>query len=185
MARKPVLDGGKRDEIISAATELFFENGYEQTSVRMILDRVGGEVGMFYHYFKSKEELFQKAVDRFFFNYGANFSQLTEQCQSPEQFLHAVLEQFSAGMESYGRVSDNMHWTIKYALTARTVESMIPAIEKMLAKWDCGASLPPDIAAGRLLFAVSATLHAESFKAMTEQEKYAALEDCVKRLMDF
>ena len=41
MARKAVLEGGKRDEIIDAATELFFENGYEATSVRMIMDKVG------------------------------------------------------------------------------------------------------------------------------------------------
>lgn len=72
MPRKPVLEGGKRDEIISTAMQLFFENGYEATSVRMILDRVGGEVGMFYHYFKSKEELFQKVVDRFFLIIGSS-----------------------------------------------------------------------------------------------------------------
>ena len=51
MARKALLTGGKRDEIIYAAMELFFENGYEATSVRMILDKVNGEVCMFYHYF--------------------------------------------------------------------------------------------------------------------------------------
>ena len=52
MARKAVLTGGKRDEIIDIAMKLFFENGYEATSVRMIMNEVGGEIGMFYHYFK-------------------------------------------------------------------------------------------------------------------------------------
>ena len=55
MARKAVLQGGKRDEIIKVATKQFFENGYEETSIRSILNDVGGEVGMFYHYFKSKD----------------------------------------------------------------------------------------------------------------------------------
>jgi hypothetical protein len=41
MSRKPIIDGGKRDEIISAAMELFFEKGYEETSIRGILDVVG------------------------------------------------------------------------------------------------------------------------------------------------
>ena len=63
MARKPNPEGGKRDEIIAAATELFFTGGFEGTSVRKILGRVGGEVGMFYHYFASKEELFDVVVD--------------------------------------------------------------------------------------------------------------------------
>ena len=66
MPKKAILEGGKRDEIVYAAMQLFFEKGYEATSVRMILDKVHGEVGMFYHYFKSKEELFQKVVERFF-----------------------------------------------------------------------------------------------------------------------
>lgn len=44
MPKKAVLEGGKRDEIIYAAMELFFEKGYDATSVRMILDKVGGEV---------------------------------------------------------------------------------------------------------------------------------------------
>ena len=49
MARKAVLEGGKRDEIIMTAMKLFFEHGYEATSVRMIMNEVGGEIGMFYH----------------------------------------------------------------------------------------------------------------------------------------
>ena len=31
----------------------------------MILERVNGEVGMFYHYFNSKQEVFDKAVELF------------------------------------------------------------------------------------------------------------------------
>ena len=69
MARKPVLTGGKRDEIIKTATALFFEKGYEATSVRMIMEIVNGEIGMFYHYFKSKEELFDRVVEKFFDDY--------------------------------------------------------------------------------------------------------------------
>ena len=76
MARKPVLEGGKRDEIIDAATQLFFTEGFEGTSVRMILGRVGGEVGMFYHYFSSKEELFDIVVDRFFRQYALDFESM-------------------------------------------------------------------------------------------------------------
>ena len=58
MARKPAAEGGKKEALITTALKLFMENGYENTSVRMILNEVGGEVGMFYHYFKSKDALF-------------------------------------------------------------------------------------------------------------------------------
>ena len=43
MARKAILESGKRDEIIAAATQLFFTEGFEGTSVRKILGMVGGE----------------------------------------------------------------------------------------------------------------------------------------------
>ena len=91
MARKAVLEGGKRDEILAAARDLFLEKGYDATSVRMILDRVGGEVGMFYHYFKSKEELFQQVVERFFRDYRLQLVEITEGCDSPEEFFRRFL----------------------------------------------------------------------------------------------
>ena len=62
MSRKAILEGGKRDEIIAVATKLFFTEGFEATSVRKILALVDGEIGMFYHYFASKEELFEQVV---------------------------------------------------------------------------------------------------------------------------
>lgn len=34
----------KKDEIIYATMKLFFENGYDATFVRMILNKVGGEM---------------------------------------------------------------------------------------------------------------------------------------------
>ena len=58
MARKPVLEGGKKDELIDAALALFFENGYENTSIRMIANRVGCEVGCFITISKIRTRLF-------------------------------------------------------------------------------------------------------------------------------
>lgn len=40
MARKAVVAGGKRDELVDAALKLFLERGYEATSVRAVLEAV-------------------------------------------------------------------------------------------------------------------------------------------------
>ncbi len=66
MPGKTVMQGGKRDEIIDAALKLFFERGYEATTVRMIQRAVGSEVGLFYYYFKNKDDLFDKVWGRVF-----------------------------------------------------------------------------------------------------------------------
>jgi AcrR family transcriptional regulator len=47
----------RRSEIIAAAKELFSTNGYENTTVNDIIQKIGVAKGTFYHYFKSKDEI--------------------------------------------------------------------------------------------------------------------------------
>ncbi|UCD38250.1 MAG: TetR/AcrR family transcriptional regulator [Fidelibacterota bacterium] len=54
----------RRQEFLDTAQQLFFQHGYEQTSVNMILDQVGVAKGTFYHYFDSKEDLLNALTDR-------------------------------------------------------------------------------------------------------------------------
>ena len=44
---------------------LFEKKGYEGVSVRDILDAVGGQPGMFYYYFKSKQDIYIAAMENF------------------------------------------------------------------------------------------------------------------------
>lgn len=52
--------------MIEAALGLFFIGGYDGASVRMIMSRAEGEVGLFYYCFKKKDEVFDRVLDRFF-----------------------------------------------------------------------------------------------------------------------
>ena len=171
MARKAILEGGKRDEIIAAATKLFFTEGFENTSVRRILGMVNGEVGMFYHYFASKEELFDVVTDRFFRQYAADFEAMTVNIRSPEELVDAFLPHFEAAMEKYRLIEGGMHWTIRAALHERTVLSLIPATEELLRRFGYQGSYPPDIAAAKTVAAVSAVIHSDSFQKMDTQER--------------
>jgi len=59
----------KRSGILETAEKLFFERGYEQTSVQDILDALSLSKGGFYHYFSSKEAILEeicanRAVER-------------------------------------------------------------------------------------------------------------------------
>jgi AcrR family transcriptional regulator len=47
----------KRDEIIEAASKLFYEQGYNRTGIQQIIQEVGAAKGTFYSHFKSKEDL--------------------------------------------------------------------------------------------------------------------------------
>jgi AcrR family transcriptional regulator len=54
----------RRSEILDVAQELIYIKGYEQTSVRDIIDSVGIAKGTFYHYFSSKNQLLDELVER-------------------------------------------------------------------------------------------------------------------------
>jgi AcrR family transcriptional regulator len=48
----------RRQRIVEAAAELFQEQGYEQTSMSQVAQRVGGSKATLYNYYPSKAELF-------------------------------------------------------------------------------------------------------------------------------
>lgn len=171
MARKAILEGGKRDEIIAAATELFFTEGFESTSVRKVLKKVNGEVGMFYHYFSSKEELFDVVTDRFFRQYAADFCVVAAEVKTPEELVDRFLKQYETAMAKYRLVENNMHWTIRSAFHERTVVSLIPAVEQLLERIGYQGKYPLDIAAARTVADISAAIHSESFEKMNEDRK--------------
>lgn len=52
----------RRDEILAAATNLFFEEGYGRTTMDNVLARVGGSKRTLYKYFPSKGALFKAIV---------------------------------------------------------------------------------------------------------------------------
>ncbi len=52
-------------EFLDTAQQLFFQKGYEKTSVNDIIEHIGVAKGTFYHYFKSKVDLLDKLVERF------------------------------------------------------------------------------------------------------------------------
>lgn len=51
-------------EFLAVAQRLFYQRGYDGTSVQAIIDAVGVAKGTFYHYFDSKEDLLDELVER-------------------------------------------------------------------------------------------------------------------------
>lgn len=65
MKRNSKKPAERRKELVDAAAHLFAEKGYENASVRDILDAVGGAPGMFYYYFKSKQDIYVTVMEDF------------------------------------------------------------------------------------------------------------------------
>lgn len=64
MPRSTKTASERRIDFINAAEALFNEKGFENTSIDDIVHRVDVAKGLFYYYFKSREELLAAIVDR-------------------------------------------------------------------------------------------------------------------------
>lgn len=63
---KRVREPGKRlHQIVDTATQLFFENGFDKTSVSDIADALSLEKPTLYHYIKSKDDLLLLILENF------------------------------------------------------------------------------------------------------------------------
>ena len=53
----------RKAEMVAAAWSLFSKNGYDQTTVNAIIEKLGVSKGTFYHYFTSKEDILNAVAE--------------------------------------------------------------------------------------------------------------------------
>ena len=124
-----------KDRILDAALKLFSENGYEGTSVKMILNEAGAVTGSFYHFFSSKEELFEAAVGKLLDGYAESVSELLSQpAASFDELIGSYISQMQKTAETYYHKLDGsrLHWTVQQSLHNRTIYAMIPPLAQAL-----------------------------------------------------
>ncbi|MBO4901321.1 MAG: TetR/AcrR family transcriptional regulator [Lachnospiraceae bacterium] len=129
--------GETREVILKAATRVFFENGFEKTSVKMILNEANIVTGSFYHFFSSKEALFEAVVEDFLKDYSLRISTLLEDdTLTIGQITDGFFKEFAQSTETYFDVlqADKLHWTVKCALHDMTIESMIEPLTHALSR---------------------------------------------------
>ena len=77
-----------KGKIISAAWELFYEQGYEDTTVEEIIDRSGTSKGSFYHYFDGKDALLSSLSYLFDEEYARLQQELDPDMDAWDKLLH-------------------------------------------------------------------------------------------------
>jgi len=90
-------------QILEAALALFFEHGYEATTMRAVADRAGVAVGNAYYYFESKEHLVQGFYARTHEEHMAAFEPILEKETSFKELLRELLYKKVETAEPYHR----------------------------------------------------------------------------------
>ena len=134
MKRSLIKMPKKREEILEAAMKLFFARGYDGTSIRMIQREVGSEPGLFYYYFKSKDEIWDKVIERYFAEYVTGLDKTIADGQLEPLTLLSNFFQYvkEAAAEFRRKYADNMHRSMQWAIRERTLSLLEPYVEKIL-----------------------------------------------------
>lgn len=124
--------GETRDKILRAAGKIFFEYGYEAASIKMIIEEAGVVTGSFYHFFPSKEILFEEVVKAYMENY---MNKVNEILQDDSMKLKDIEERYMEHLvqscsKYFGELNaDCMHWTIQSALRDKTVSLSLETLK--------------------------------------------------------
>lgn len=129
--------GETRERILNAAAKVFLQNGFESASVKMILEEADVVTGSFYHFFPSKEKLFECVVEAFLRDYTQRVSALLgdDSLGFSERFQLFMDEIKRTSQTYYGVLEGNrLHWTIQHALHNRAMEALVPPMAGLLTR---------------------------------------------------
>ena len=87
----------RRKELIDTAGRLFAEQGYDSVSVRDILAEIGGAPGMFYYYFKSKQEIYLAVMEDYITQNLERKCELLQNEEMPFEERRTILTELIAG----------------------------------------------------------------------------------------
>ena len=185
MTKDPERTEAKKAEIAAAALELFFEHGYDGTSVRMIQRKVGREAGLFYYYFASKDAVFEAAIDLFFVSYEKPMREIVESGNAdPDRVLTKFIDYIDTAAQGFrAQYLQKLHWSVLSAIREHTMLIMKKYIRQILDNYiEKGViretDLPPEVATNLLAFGVGGSILYQS------GEEYHAQRADLKRLME-
>lgn len=142
MARKSKYEGGTKNKLTEVGTELFFQKGFDGTSIRSIAEAAGCEVGLIYYYYDTKDDLFSDVLDRFFEPYCAEFSEVTERAKKqPYRAMHYFFTKLKdVTYEFRAKYEGNMHRTVRWAIREHTLSLLEPYLKEIIkVQRICGA----------------------------------------------
>ena len=125
-----------KNKILNAASMLFLEKGYEETTMQDIMERSGVSKGAIYHYFASKQEIISFMIKDAQKHINTRFLEIADDNSlSVEEKIKAVITYFIENREQNILISNKWIDKVPYALvdTIRNANKYIaPQIAKII-----------------------------------------------------
>ena len=128
-------DNKTKELLLNTATKLFSENGYDATGVRDILQACGVSTGSFYHFFSSKESIFEAVIERYLQAYTERIGIIfTDEEKSFSERIGLFFEELKKTSDGYYHKLQgyHMHESMQLLLHEKTLRRIHPYIRDAL-----------------------------------------------------
>lgn len=134
LQKKAVKDNAKKSKILSAVANCFMADGFEGTSIRQIMNEAGAEVGLFYYYFKSKDDIYSAFIESLFIDYKIKIIGMTEKAvRSPYTSFIDIFGLFADEAERFrNEFVGKMHESTLRDIRDRSLEISVPYIKQII-----------------------------------------------------
>lgn len=160
----------RKQELLDAALELFLDKGYDKTSVKDIVTKVGVTQGLLYYYFPSKEDIIKELAvyyqEKFVgYLYESGFHESPDAYEGIILLFQAAIRYFHEHTYLAERMhmagNENLHDRLTYHFVGGIAELIVGVIKQGIADGDFDCPYPEQTAPA-LTFGVLSTVHTES-----------------------
>lgn len=126
----------RKKEIIDTARRLFGEKGYKNTQVKDIVSEVGVAQGLFYYYFKSKDEVLEAVAEQYADNIICGVTELIDVDMKSFEKIVLIIELFLKRAEEEKQVFEAMQQKDQRDMHSKILnhvgERLVPVILKIV-----------------------------------------------------
>ena len=179
----------RKQELVEIALRQFLQQGYEKTSIRSIVGEANGEIGMFYHHFASKEEIFNAVLEQYNIAYIGKIKHIINEGKELPfwDLLELIFSYMENSLVEYTKINHGAaNKQVLMLLHQKTLISLRPIFCKLIHDYiQRGEILPPKTETGLLtdflLFGISAVIHYN--RENDSEGKKEALKALIYRLL--
>lgn len=128
----------RRQEIIEVAQRHFEEKGYEATQIKDIVREMGVAQGLFYYYFKSKDEVFEAVAESYASVVVKKISVRIEQETTALEQLYGIVDGFAEVVNDNRLIFEQLHKAQDGLFLKKIVEMLryllIPKVTEIVRK---------------------------------------------------
>jgi len=169
----------RRRELLEIALSLFMEVGYEKSSIRLLASRAGGDIGLIYHYFGSKTEIYRAALTYYNEKYLKKIAGLVDDpTLNFDEKLDILFTSVDASLAEYRPMKAKGNEDIMLILHAQTLNCLAPIFDKLILAYLTERKIVLDkssrqMTSNYMLFGASGIIHAQGEQSMSQRNEAA------------